>query len=261
MHTTAGDRQGGQHAPACPVLAEQHEDQAGQQQRGDGHAGDRVGRRADLAGQPRRHGDEQEAEHEDHQRAEDALRASSPARAAAPRARTTTRPRLPKMTTVIGRSRSVRDGRRRRRRWPAQVAQAGDDRADDQRQGPAHADDAAGRHRPGADVAQVVACRCRPGSMLRIRPLSLPSSSSMRLGRRHRRGQVLAERGDQRPDDEERQHGAGHHQAGDPRADQVADAEQLRRQLAADRRALEADLLAAVVVGVEVLRRLARARA
>ena len=53
--------------------------------------------------------------------------------------------------------------------------------------------------------------------------------------------QVLAEGGDQRADDEERQHRPGHHQAGDPRADQVADAEHLRRQVAADRRPLQAD--------------------
>src|SRR6185436_13758031 len=36
-----------------------------------------------------------------------------------------------------------------------QVAQAGQDGGDDQRQRPAHADDAARCHRPGTDVAQV----------------------------------------------------------------------------------------------------------
>ena len=62
-------------------------------------------------------------------------------------------------------------GRGRRRCRPAagaQVAQRPSDRADDQRQRPAHADDAAGRHGPGADVEDVARRRSRSAPMSRI---------------------------------------------------------------------------------------------
>ena len=72
-----GHGQGGQHDVGGPLSGRRQEDQARQQQRGDRHAGDRVGRRADFAGQARRNGDEQEAEHQDHHGAEQALNAEA----------------------------------------------------------------------------------------------------------------------------------------------------------------------------------------
>ncbi len=68
--------------------AEDQEDQAGEQQRGDGHARDRVRRRADLAGQARRDRDEEEAEEDDQDRAEQVhVQRSGRARISATRAR------------------------------------------------------------------------------------------------------------------------------------------------------------------------------
>ena len=170
------------------ALAEDEEDQAGQQQRGDGHAGDRVRRRADLAGQPRRDGDEQEAEQQDHHRAEDALKAQ-----AQPELRHGRQDERPGRGCRRGRRSSTCRARCDARRspppprgWRAGRAGRRDDRAEDQRQRPAHADDAARRHRPGADVAQVVAVDL-PGSMFGSGPVVLPlvlgSTSRRRVGR------------------------------------------------------------------------------
>src|SRR2546428_9214618 len=50
--------------------ADGHEDQAGTQERGNGHAGDRVRRRPDLAGDAGGHGGEEEPEQHDQDRAE-----------------------------------------------------------------------------------------------------------------------------------------------------------------------------------------------
>ena len=58
MHTTAATESA--ISDAAARSSPRQKDQARQQQRGDGHAGDRIGRRADLARQPRGNRDEQE---------------------------------------------------------------------------------------------------------------------------------------------------------------------------------------------------------
>ena len=63
-----------------------------------------------------------------------------------------------------------------------------------------------------------------PTSMLRINSLR---------GRRQRLVEPVAEQHDHRHEHQVGQHAAGHHDRGDPRADDVAHAQQLGRQLAA----------------------------
>ena len=85
--------------------AERHEDQAGDDQRRDRHARDRVRRRADEAGDARRHGGEEEAEDDD----EDRRRGRCPGSAGrASTARKMASSSDPPSTTIIGMSRSVR---------------------------------------------------------------------------------------------------------------------------------------------------------
>ena len=159
MHTTAATVRAVSIAGG-PVQPEDQEDQAGQQQRGDRHArrsGSTTSRPRRSAG---RHGDEQEAEQQDHHGAEQALDSSGPVPAdGTARQDQHQRRGCRRARRVIGRSRSVRGACRSRAaaRLARRSRKPGDDRAEDQRQRPAHADDAAGRHRPGADVAQVVA--------------------------------------------------------------------------------------------------------
>ena len=177
-----------------PTQPEQDEDQAGQEQRGDRHPRDRVGRRADHAGDPRADRHEQEPEEDDHARRRSAGRGArsgsgatrrSPAPARASR-------RGPR---GIGRSRSVRATppslarlpERRSRRLPVTEAE-------DQRQRIEHAQDAAGGHRAGADVADVLAGD-RAGAHLGD-PL---------LARRQDARQPVAEIGDHRHEQERRQ--------------------------------------------------------
>ena len=202
MHTTAATesaikRYGGAVQPST------QEDQARQQQRGDGHAGDRIARRADFAGQTRRNRDEEESEEHDQHRGgqidqqsvtvEHRGQATSRRRSADRRPRktqmATTSTSEPKKTAASGKSRSVRRTSPPCRQSILRMSRKpGDDRRDDQRHRAAEADDAAGRHRAGADVTHVGLAdrRRRPSSAISV------VAGSERLG------QPFAEEADQR---------------------------------------------------------------
>ena len=131
--------------------AERDEDQAGEDQRRDRHARNRVRRGADEAGDARRHRDEEEPEDDDRE----SRRGSCPASASsARRARKIASSSEPTSTTIIGMSRSVRIGAAppRRRRSPSccrgtTTTIVGIVRAE--------RDQARREHRAGADVADV----------------------------------------------------------------------------------------------------------
>ena len=96
-----------------------------------------------------------------------------------------------------------------------QVAQPGANRATDQRQGPEEADDSAGGHGSGADVEHVEAAQ-----------LAGIHVADQHRGRGQRLVKPRAEVHDGRAKHQPGQHAAGHHERGDPRADDVAHAQQ-----------------------------------
>ena len=141
---------------------EHEEDQAGQQQRGHRHAGDRIGRGADLARQPRRDRHEEEAEeHDQHRRHQvDHQRrphAQLPEGAEAERGPDQEHQQQrsdaddAEREVAVG---ALAAGRPERSVW-RRSRMADGERAEDQRQGPKEADDAARGHGPRADVQHV----------------------------------------------------------------------------------------------------------
>ena len=100
------------------------------------------------------------------------------------------------------------------------VGKTAGDAAGDHRQGADEADDATDRHCAGADVENVGAAN-----------VVWAHGRDRHRSRRDRSGRRASEEVDRRDEDEVGEDAAGGHGRGDPRADDVADAEQLRRDL------------------------------
>ncbi len=214
------DRQRG-HVVLAAGPAHHQEDQAGEQQGRHGHARDRVRRRADLAGQARRDGGEQEAEHQDQHRAQHVHVQRRGQRDDGDDGQAADHHPLHR-DVAVGAQRLVAF------RTLPHARQAAAQAVPDRRQRARQRDQAAGRHRAGADIQDV------RGADVVARHVA-----DRDRGRRQRHGRQLAEELDHRDQQERGQHAAGRHRVGDARADDVADAHQLGRDFGADAAGLE----------------------